>query len=145
MPPSKWEFPAEGPVPTVKPNDVKVAWEVFAAARPHQIQEGTVGISPAVFADSCDHASNVAAVGIRAMIVEAALQAGALDRWGKDDGLDDRVFEVAATCSITRTADGFDIGDFDEGLGELFAQEYKQPENQHHSAAGKQPNVARQR
>ena len=77
-----------------------------------------MGISPALFADRCDPASNVAAVGIRAMIVEAALQAGALDRWRRDDSLDDMVFEVAATCSITRTADGLDLGDFDEALGE---------------------------
>lgn len=75
-----------------------------------------MGISPALFADRCDPASNVAAVGIRAMIVEGALQAGALDRWWKDDSLDDRVFEVAATCSITRTAAGFDLRDFDEAL-----------------------------
>jgi len=71
-----------------------------------------VGISPGLFAHRCDPASNVAAVGIRSMIVEAALQAGALDRWRKDDSLDDRVFEVAATCSITHTADGFDLRDF---------------------------------
>jgi hypothetical protein len=51
------------------------------------------------------------------MILEAALQAGALEKWRKADGLDDRVFEVAATCSITLTADGFDLRDFNEALG----------------------------
>jgi hypothetical protein len=52
------------------------------------------------------------------MIVEAALQAGALEKWRKGGGLEARVFEVAATRSITRTADGFDLRDFDEVLGE---------------------------
>jgi hypothetical protein len=47
------------------------------------------------------------------MIVEAALQAGALEKWRKGGGLEAMVFEVAATRSITRTADGFD-----EVLGE---------------------------
>jgi hypothetical protein len=32
-------------------------------------------------------------------------------------GLDDRVFEVAATCSITCTADGFDLTGSDEASG----------------------------
>jgi hypothetical protein len=51
------------------------------------------------------------------MIVEAALQAGVLEKWRKDDSLDDRVFEVAATCSITLTADDFDLRAFNEALG----------------------------
>jgi hypothetical protein len=118
MPPSERTFHTLGLVPAVKPNDVKVAWEVFAAIRPHQTLEGTVGICTKVFADRCDPASDVTAVGARAMIVEAALQAGALEKWRKGDGLEDRVFEVAATCAITRTADGFNLRDFDEVLGE---------------------------
>jgi hypothetical protein len=43
---------------------------------------------------------------------------GALDKWRKGDGLDDRVFELAATRSIARTADGLDVTDFDGVLGE---------------------------
>jgi hypothetical protein len=76
-----------------------------------------VGISASLFADRCDPASDIAAIGVRAMIIAAALQVGALDKWRKDDGLDDRVFEFAATCSITRTADGLDVRDFNEALG----------------------------
>jgi hypothetical protein len=114
---SDWKFDRLGAIPTVKPNDVRVAWEVFAATRPHHPREGAVGICTTVFADRCDPASDVRAVGVRAMILEVALQAGVLDKWRKDDGLDDRVFEFAATCSITRTADGFDLRDFNEALG----------------------------
>jgi hypothetical protein len=117
MPLSEWTFHTPGPVPTVKPNDVKVAWEVFAATGPERTQEGAVGISTKLFADRCDPFSEVMAVGVRAMIVEAALQAGALDKWRKNDGLDDTVFEVAATCLITRTADGVDVRHFNEALG----------------------------
>ena len=36
----------------------------------------------------------------------------------EDGGLDDRVYEVAAACSITRRADGLDLKDFDEAFGE---------------------------
>ena len=117
MPPSEWTFHTLGPVPAVKPNDVKVAWEVFASVRPHHTSEGAVGVSTTLFADRCDPASDVRAVGVRAMIVEAALHAGVLDKWRKDDTLDETVFEVAATCSITLTADGFDLRDFNEALG----------------------------
>ena len=76
-----------------------------------------MGVSTTLFADRCDPASDVRAVGVRAMIVEAALQAGVLEKWRKDDSLDDRVFEVAATCSITLTADDFDLRAFNEALG----------------------------
>ena len=76
-----------------------------------------MGISASLFADRCDPASDIAAIGVRAMIIAAALQVGALDKWRKDDGLDDWVFEVAAACSITLTADGFDLRDFNEALG----------------------------
>jgi hypothetical protein len=114
---SDWNFDTPGPVPTVKPNDVRVAWEVFAATRAER-KEGWIGISATAFADRCDSASNIEAIAVRAMIVATELQMGALDKWRKDDGLDDRVFEVAATCSITRSADGLDVTDFDETLGE---------------------------
>jgi hypothetical protein len=76
-----------------------------------------VGVSTTLFADRCDPASDVRAVGVRAMIVGAAVQAGVLDKWRKDDGLDDKVFEVAATCSITLMPDGLDLRDFNEALG----------------------------
>jgi hypothetical protein len=49
-------------------------------------------------------------------MVATELQMGALDKWWKDDGLDDKVFEGAATCSITRTAGGLDLTGFDEAL-----------------------------
>jgi len=114
---SDWKFDTLGPVPTVKPNDVKVAWEVFAATMAERTQEGAVGISTKLFADRCDPASDIGAIGVRAMIVATALKMGALDEWRKNDGLDDRVFEVAATCLITRTADGLDVRDFNEALG----------------------------
>ena len=117
MPPREWSLDTPGPVPTVKPNDVKVAWAVFAATRA-EASQGAVGISTKLFAERCDPASDIGAVGVRAMIVATALQMGALEKWRKGDGLDDRVFEVAATCSITRTADGLDVTDFDEALGE---------------------------
>ena len=52
------------------------------------------------------------------MIVATELQLAALDKWRKDDGLDDRVFEVAATCLISRTADGLDVTGFDDALGQ---------------------------
>ena len=67
--------------------------------------------------DRCDSASNIEAIAVRAMIVATELQMGTLDKWRKDGGLDDRVFEVAATCSIMRSADGLDVRDFNDALG----------------------------
>jgi hypothetical protein len=40
MPPSEWTFRTEGPVPAVKPNDVKAVFEVLASIRPHHTAEG---------------------------------------------------------------------------------------------------------
>ena len=117
MPPPEWSLDTPGPVPAVKPNDVKVAWEVFAATRAERTSQGLVGLSARLFADRCDPTSDIGAIGVRAMIVATALQMGALEKWRKGDGLDDRVFEVAPTCSITRTADGLDVTDFDGALG----------------------------
>ena len=77
-----------------------------------------MGISTSLFADRCESASNIEAIGVRAKIVATALQMGELDRWRTGDGLDDRVFEVAATCSATHTADGLEVRGFDEALGE---------------------------
>jgi hypothetical protein len=52
------------------------------------------------------------------MIVATELQKGSIGQMVEDGGLDDRVYEVAAACSITRRADGLDLKDFDEAFGE---------------------------
>ena len=56
------------------------------------------------------------AIGVSAMIIAAALEMAALDKWRKDDSSTPKVFEGAAPCSITLTAEGFDLRDFNEAL-----------------------------
>ena len=115
MPVSDWKFDTPGPVPPVEPDDIESA---LAAILPIRRQEPgpEVGICSSLFAKRCDPSSNPAAVGVRAMVVEVALQAGVLDKWRLEgDSLDKRVYEVAAKYPLTVEA-GVDLGDFVEAL-----------------------------
>ena len=114
MPISDWNFHTPGPVPPVQPDDIENALSVILPIR-RQEPGPEVGICTTLYAERCDPSSNVAAVGMRATLVEVALQAGLLDSWRLEiDRLDRRVYEVAATYPLT--LEGLDLGDFVEAL-----------------------------
>ena len=112
--PIDWNFHTPGPVPPVQPDDIENALAVILPIRRQEPGPGA-GICTSLFAERCDPSSNIAAVGIRAMVVEVALQAGVLDKWRLEgDGLDRRVYEVAATYPLT--LEGLDLADFVQAL-----------------------------
>jgi len=114
MPISDWNFHTPGPVPPVQPDDIENALAVILPIRRQEPGPGA-GISATLFADRCDPASNLAAVGTRAMLVEVALKAGLLDKWRLEgDRLDKRVYEVAALYPLS--LEGLDLGDCVQAL-----------------------------
>ena len=112
--PIDWNFHTPGPVPPVQPDDIENALAVILPIRRQEPGPG-VGIGTSLFAERCDPSSNIAAVGMRAMVVEMALRAAMLDKWRLEgDRLDKRVYEVAATYPLT--LEGLDLADFVQAL-----------------------------
>jgi hypothetical protein len=114
---SFWKAYMAGPIPAVKPSDVRDALALIESIRPHRTSEGAVGICSKLFAERCDPSSDVHAVSIRAYVLEAALQTGLLEEWRKGSSLADKVFEVAATYPLAFQPEmRYDLQDFIRAL-----------------------------
>lgn len=119
---SDWRPTSPGPAPTVAPGDLKAALAtllpITRSIRASKEGEGAVGISDSLFKDVCQPGANLAAVSLRAVLLEMALETGALDRLRNGDELPDSVFEIAAAYPfIVRTQDpSFEFGAFVQAL-----------------------------
>jgi hypothetical protein len=86
----------KGPLPAVKSADLKCVWSLLASEKASNASIGGFGISRRALAECCSPDCDVAAVFLRASLVDVLLQRGSLDAWRTGDGLWDGAFEFAA-------------------------------------------------
>jgi hypothetical protein len=102
-PPQLWNDPS-GDVPAVKPEDLKIVWELFAdseARTPGQ----SVSIGDSVYRSVCSTGADVFSVWYRVSMLAAVIRMrpDPPERYP----LTDSVFEVAATIPMARMPIGF--------------------------------------
>jgi hypothetical protein len=106
----EWTWTTPGPVPTVKPGDIRNALTVL---QPIRQKKGIFG-DPRLEA-GCDPSSNVAAVVMRTNFLLLALDQEELAKWRGTDTLPDTAFEVSATYPVTIRDDrslDFEMGSY---------------------------------
>lgn len=85
-----------GPLPAVETADLKQVWTVLASKRASNTSRDGRAIDQRLLRQYCSPGCNVVAAFVRASLVDALLQQGLLNEWRVEDGLQNRVFEVAA-------------------------------------------------
>jgi hypothetical protein len=84
------------PIPNVDPEDIKHIWDLLTSS----VEPGTAK-DKRVLAERCGPGANIPAVYFRAMLVEAMIQQGRLNKYLEGNTPDDKVFDVAATAALT--------------------------------------------
>ena len=117
-------FLAGEPIPAVDPDDLRGVLELshklraqFAQNSETDIAAPPPSIDVALLAEACAPGANVVAVSLRSALLDAMLSQGLLAPWQRNAGLDQAVFNAAATFPI-RPLDRFDPDDFVQSLAE---------------------------
>ena len=106
----EWDWSTPGPVPTVRPGDIRNAFKVLQPMR-QSGKKGIFGFHTSPFEPGC----NVAAALMRTDFLLLAVEQEELTKWLCVDNLPDAVFEVAATYPVTIRDDSsldFEMGSY---------------------------------
>jgi hypothetical protein len=104
------------PIPAVAPGDLRGVWELIHKFSAEVVTTHSVDI--ALLAGACGPGADVFAVSLRSVLLEELVRQGRLTRWRKGFGLDQAVFDLAATFPLPALA-GFNPDDL---LQQLDAQ-----------------------
>ncbi len=117
-------FLAGEPIPAVGPRDLRGVAEVSHQLRAQFVQNSETDIANplpsidvALLAEACATGANVIAVSLRSVLLDAMLGQGLLAPWQRSAGLDQAVFDAAATFPIP-VLDRFDPDDLVRSLAE---------------------------
>jgi hypothetical protein len=110
------------PIPAVDPHDLRGVFELSHQLRAQFVQNsGTEvpgpqpSISVALLAEACAPGANVIAVSLRGLLLDAMASQGLLAPWQRGPGLQQAVFDAAATFPIP-ALDRFHPDDFVRSL-----------------------------
>ncbi len=104
-------FMAVEPIPAVDPQDLRGVFELSHKLRAQFVQNSETSIDVALLAKACAPGANVIAVSLRTALLDAMASQGLLAPWHRSAGLDQAVFNAAATFPIP-ALDRFDANDF---------------------------------
>lgn len=124
-PPDMWAGSQEGPVATVRADDLRSVWKLFRDTEARNPGQCTA-IGNTVFQNVCSPGADAVAAWYRAgmLWMLKMFPESPLARWTHDGEFDDVVFEVAATFPMKRMATGvvydappFDVEEFVKQIG----------------------------